>query len=187
MLEYNEITIRKYIIMDNEPYEVIDAHVFRMQQRKPQNKARLRNLISGRMVDTTFHQSDKVEEAEIEKKDIKYLYTTKGEWWFCEVNDPSKRFTLPEDLIGTSRKFIKQNSLVEALMFGERTIGIKIPMKVELKVTEAHPAVKGDTAKGGSKTVVLETGASINVPMFINEGDIIKINTETEEYSERSS
>jgi elongation factor P len=185
MLDYSEITVRKYIILEGEPYEVIDNHIFRMQQRKPQNKTKLRNLISGSMKEMTFHQAEKVEEAEIEKQSMKYLYTNKGEWWFCEENNPSKRFQLAETLLGTAGKFLKPNTVVEALMFGERAIGIKAPAKVELKVTEAPPAVKGDTAKGGNKLITLETGVKVTAPLFVSEGDVVRINTETGEYIER--
>jgi elongation factor P len=190
ILEYNEILTRKFIVIDGEPYEVIDAHIFRMQQRKPQNKTKLKNLISGSVKEMTFHASDKAEEADLEKKEVKFLFSNKGEWWFCEINDPSKRFKLEENLIGESRIFMKPNTLISVLTFDEgddepRIIGVKLPIKVDLKVTEAHPAVRGDTAKGGNKQVVLETGATINVPMFVNEGDVIRINTDTREYVER--
>ena len=185
MLDYSEITVRKYIILEGEPYEVIDNHIFRMQQRKPQNKTKLRNLISGSMKEVTFHQAEKVEEAEIEKANMKFLFSNKGEWWFCEEKDASKRFKLEETLLGTAGKFIKPNIIVEALMFGERVIGIKTPAKAELKVTEAPPATKGDTAKGGNKLITLETGAKVTAPLFVSEGDIVRINTETGEYIER--
>ncbi len=185
MLEYNEITVRKYIVIDGEPFEVIDNHIFRMQQRKPQNKTKLRSLISGRVMEMTFHASDKVEEAEIEKKEVKFLYANRGEWWFCAKDNPADRFKLEESLLGDGSKFLKANAMIDALVFDEKIIGVKLPIKVELKVIEAEPAVKGDTAKGGNKVVKLETGATLNVPMFVNEGDVLRINTETAEYVER--
>jgi elongation factor P len=185
MLEYNEIKERKYIIFDNEPYEVLSSHVFRKQMRKPVNATKLRNLISGRVVEHSFGASDKAEEAEIEYKNVKYLYENKGERWFCEESDPSKRFKLTDELLGVGVKFIKPNSVVEAKIFDEKIFGITLPIKVELKVTDAPPAVRGDTAKGGNKLVTLETGAAITAPMFVNEGDILRINTETGEYVER--
>jgi len=185
MLEYNEITQRKLIIVDGEPYEVIDSHVFRKQQRKPVNATKLRNMISGKVTERSFHVSDKVKEADIESKEIKYLYSNKGEFWFCDVKDASVRFSLTEDLIGSKVKFLKVNSEIDAMMFDGKIIGVKMPIKVDLKVTEAQPAVRGDTAKGGNKQVTLETGATINVPMFVKEGDVLRINTETEEYVDR--
>lgn len=185
MLEYNEITERKYIVMDGQPYEVLSSHVARTQQRKPTNQVKARNLITGKQADFTFRSSDKVNEAEIDEKEIKYLYFNKNEYWFCEASDPSKRFKLPEDVLGPKMKFLKTNSTISAILFSEQIIDVKIPVKVDLKVTDAPPAVKGDTAKGGNKQITLETGAVINGPLFINEGDVIRINTETGEYTER--
>jgi elongation factor P len=185
MLEYNEITVHKYIIYENDPFEVIDSHVFRKQQRKPVNAVKMRNMISGNIKEVSFHVSEKVEEAELSKRDIKYLYNNRGEIWFCEINDPSKRFKLSNEMVGDRIKFMKPNSLVKALIFNENIIGVEMPIKVDLKVTDAPPAVKGDTAKGGNKQITLETGAIINGPLFINPGDVIKINTETGEYVER--
>ncbi len=185
MLEYNEIKPRKYIVYEGDPFEVLSSHVFRKQQRKPVNATKLRNLLTGKVMEISFHQSEKVEEADIAKRQIKYLYENRGEFWFCEANDPSKRFPLPSDKVSEQIKFVKQNSLIDLLSFDDQILGIEIPIKVELKVTEAAPAVKGNTVQGGLKQVKMETGATINVPMFINEGDIIRINTETGEYVER--
>lgn len=191
MLEYNEITEHKYIVFENEPYEVLDSHVFRKQQRKPVNATKMRSMLTGRIVEHSFHVSDKAEEADISKKEVKFLYTNKGEFWFCEANDPSKRFELPEVMIGSASKFLKPNTIVDAMMFDDgksdegKIIGLKLPIKMDLKVTEAHPAVKGNTAQGGSKMVKLETGAEVQVPMFIKEGDVIRVNTDNGEYTDR--
>lgn len=185
MLEYNEVTLRKIILIDGEPYEVLDSHVFRKQQRKPVNQTKLRHLITGKVTEMAFHVSEKVEEAELSKMEVKFLYANRGEYWFCEPKDPSKRFQLMEDVLGPSMQFVKPNDILEAIIFNEKVIGVKVPIKVDLKVKEAAPAVKGNTVSGGSKMVVLETGATIQVPMFINEGDILRINTETGQYTER--
>jgi elongation factor P len=185
MLEYNDVTPGKVILYEGAPCEVLDSHVFRKQQRKPVNQTKLRNLITGKVVDTSFHHTDKIEEAEIKTREIKYLYANRGEFWFCEINDPSKRFTLKEEILGNDSKFLKANATLEAREFDDEVIGIKIPIKMELKVTEAAPAVRGNTVQGGSKLVTLETGATLQVPMFINEGDILRVNTQTGEYVER--
>jgi len=185
MLEYNEIKERKIILMNEEPYEVVTSHVFRKQQRKPVNATKLKNLITGKVMEYSFHQSEKAEEAELDSRKIKYMYENRGEMWFCEEKDPSKRFKLTHDEVGNDIKFVKQNSLVELVSFRDRIMGVKVPIKVELKVTEAPPAVKGNTATGGTKIVVLETGATVNAPLFVNEGDVLSINTETGEYVER--
>lgn len=189
MLEYNEIIPKKCVVMDGEPYEVLSSHVFRKQMRKPVNATKLRNMISGRVMEYSFGQSEKAEEAEIEEREIKYLYNNKGEFWFCEVNDPAKRFSLSVDAVGENARFIKENSTVAALTFihddESQLIGIRLPIKVNLLVKEAPPSIKGNTAQGGNKLVLLETGASVNVPLFINSGDVVRVNTETGEYVER--
>lgn len=185
MLDYSEITKGKYIVMDGQPYEVLDAHIFRKQQRKPVNATKLKNLITGKVAEISFHVSEKAEEADIDKKEVKFLYANRGEFWFCEVSEPSKRFSISDEIMEGKGKYLKQNVMVDLLMFGDKIIGVKVPVKVELKVTEAMPAVKGNTVQGGTKVVIVETGATVNVPMFIKEGEIIKINTDTGEYTER--
>ncbi len=187
MLDYSEITERKYIVFNEEPWEIITSHVFRKQQRKPVNAVKMKNLITGKVTEQSFHVSEKVEEAEIDKIEAKYLYANRGEFWFCDPTNPSDRFQISEAILGNRGKFIKPNTIIKVLKFGDITIGIDMPIKVELKVVEAHAAVKGNTAQGATKIVKLETGAEINVPMFIKEGEIIKVNTETGEYTERAS
>ena len=189
-LEYNEIREKKIIIYDGEPCEVIESHVARTQQRKPQNQVKLKTLISGKTINATFHVSESADEADIAKKPITFLYHNRGEYWFCDPEDKSKRFKLDETLIGNAVKFLKQNSNVEALVWEnedevEQTIKITLPIKINFVVKEAPPAVRGDTSKGGMKVITLENGATLNAPMFINEGDTISVNTETGEYAER--
>jgi elongation factor P len=186
MLEYNEITVGKFIIFDEEPWEVIDSHVFRKQQRKPVNATKLKNMITGRVTEYSFHQSEKAEEAEIENKDIQFIYESKGEYWFHEVGNPGKRFALTKDQVGNPGKFLKKDTVAKAMVFDEKIIGVKLPIKMELKVVEAPPGTKGNTAQGGSKQVKVETGAYVNTPLFINEGEVIRVNTETGEYVERA-
>lgn len=186
MLDYSEVTVHKYIIWEDEPWEVIDSHVFRKQQRKPVNATKLRNLITGRVTEISFHVNDKVEEAEIEKQEVKYLYNNRGEYWFCDAKDPAKRFKLDLALIGETRAmFLKPNTVVDAMLFNEKIIGLKMPIKMELKVVEAHEATRGNTAQGATKAVKLETGADIQVPMFIKEGDVVRVNTESGAYTDR--
>ncbi len=186
MLEYNEILPKKVILLDGEPYEVLDAHVFRKQQRKPVNQTKLRHLITGKVTEQAFHVSEKVAEADLSTKSVKYLYSNRGENWFCAENNPGDRFKLTDETLGSGRNFMKPNMIVEALVFNDEIIGVKLPIKMDLVVKEAPPAVKGNTAQGGSKQIVLETGATINAPLFINEGDVVRINTETGEYVERA-
>lgn len=185
VLSYNEITLKKIILHDGEPYLVVASHVFRKQQRKPVNITKLKGLKSGRALEITFHQNETVQEADLETKTVTYIYKKPGEFWFHNIGKPSERFSLTEDLVGNQGAFLKERSDIDVLVFDEEVIGIKFPIKVELKVKEAMEAVKGNTSSGAQKEVTLETGAKIMVPMFINEGDILCINTETSTYSER--
>ena len=189
-LEYSAIREKKIIIHDDEPCEVVESHVARTQQRKPQNQVKLRSLISGKVFPATYHVSDSADEADIEKRDVTFLYANKGEYWFCDPSDKSNRFKLDEALMGNAAKFLKQNNNVTALVWTndddeEKIIKISLPIKMEFKVKEAPPAVRGDTSKGGNKVITLENGTTLNAPMFINEGDTIRVNTETGEYVER--
>lgn len=185
ILAYNEVTQRKFIIYENEPFEVLSAWVFRKQQRKPVNQTKLRSLINGRVLEITFHQNDKVEEAEVESRQVKFLFTNKGENWFCDPENPKDRFQLSDDLVGDVLKWTKPNTILEGKVFDDEVIGVKTPIKIVLKVTECAPAVRGDTSGNALKTVTVETGTKVNVPMFINEGDLIEINTEEGIYTNR--
>ncbi|MFH1551551.1 MAG: elongation factor P [bacterium] len=185
MLNYNELKPGAYIVLDGQPYVVMEYHFIRMQQRKPNAQTKIKNIITGKTIEKTFQQTDKLEEAEIETRPIKYLYNHRGEFWFCTEKNPSDRFKLDESLIGDYFDLLKPNSLIDIIEFKNQKIGIKMPVKIDLRVVEAPPAVKGNTAQGGTKQVKLETGLSVNVPLFINEGDIIRVNTETKQYTER--
>ena len=192
ILSYSEITEKKIIIWNEEPFEVLESHVARTQQRKPQNQVKMRSLINGRAVNETFRSSDTASEADLEKREVKFLYTNKGEFWFADPSDPSNRFKLDEKILGSNVKFLKPNENVTALVWTdeddeEKIISINLPIKMTYVVKEAPPAIKGDTRTGGNKVVTLENGATINAPLFIAEGDKIIVNTETGEYVERAS
>ncbi len=187
ILAYNEILPKTVIVMNDEPFLVLSAHVFRKQMRKPVNQTKIKSLKTGRVIEQTFHQNENAAEADLEKKMIEFIYENRGVYWFCEAGKPQNRFELSETVVGDAIQFIKPKSEVEALVFDEEIIGVKVPIKVELTVKTADPAIKGNTVQGGSKEVILETGAKLQVPMFINEGDVLRINTETGEYVERVS
>ncbi len=186
-LSYNELKPGTYIVLDGKPYIVLEFNFLRMQMRKPAVQTKIKDLTNGKVISRSFHPQDSIEEADVSRKKVKFLYTNKGEFWFCEENNPSARFQLPQEIIGDSAEFMKPNTLVDALAFGEDIINIDLPIKIDLKVVEAPPSFKGDTASGGSKQVKLETGATINVPFFINEGDVVRVNTKDRVYAERVS
>jgi len=185
VLSYNEILKGSVINYNNEPYEVLSAHIFRMQQRKPVNQTKLRQLVGGKVVEISFHQNETVTEADIGTMQANYLYTARGESWFAEEGNAKNRFSFSEEVVHDKVQWLTPNSTVEVLTYEEKPMTISIPIKVELEVKNAPPAVKGNTVSGGTKLAELSTGAKVNVPLFINPGDIIRINTDTGEYTER--
>ena len=189
-LEYNEIKPRKHIIFNNEPYEILESHVARTQQRKPQNQVKMRNMLNGKVIPGTFYSSDTAEEADISKREALFLYANRGEYFFCDPNDKSNRFTIDANVIGDQSKFLKANTVVDLKIFEyedeEKIIGVTLPIKIVFEVKEAPPAIKGNTASGGGKLVTLETGAQVTTPFFIEAGEKVVVNTETGEYVERA-
>ncbi len=185
MLAYNDVKPGVAVLVDGEPYLCTWNNIMKKQQRRPVNQTKLRHLIKGNSIEYSFQQSDKLEEAEIETRPAVFIYERGGEWFFHDAEDKSKRFTVTDQAIGDSGKFLKGNTPVDTLWFNDALFRVKLPIKVELKVIEAPPNTRGNTAQGGDKVVTLETGATLTVPMFIKEGDVIRINTETGEYVER--
>ena len=184
-LSYNEILPKCIITYTNEPYEVLSSHIFRMQMRKPVNQTRLRHLVSGKVVEISFHQNESASEADIGKMAAKYLYTNKGESWFAEEGNAKNRFAFPDNAVRDKVQWLNPNSTVEVLTYENTPMTIKIPIKVDVEVKDAPPAVKGNTVSGGTKLVELSTGAKVDVPLFINTGDVVRINTDTGLYTER--
>src|SRR3989344_3908902 len=122
-----------------------------MQQRRPTVQVNMRNLINGKVLERNFAQSDVFEEADVQKQRVKYLYGHRGQHWFANESEPSKRFELSQDLLGDSTKFLKANTTLEAVSFEGKIITVELPIKMDFKVIEAPPAIKGNTAQGGVK------------------------------------
>jgi elongation factor P len=184
-VEYNQVLAKKTVEMNGDPFLVLSSDIAKKDRQKASNTVRMKNLRTGQVIEKTLHQSDVLQDAFITKREVKFLYENRGEFWFCEPNNPKERFNLPADVVGDLGKYVTENSLVDAIEYDEKIMSINTPIKVELKVKEAPEAVKGNTSSGATKEVVLETGMTVHAPMFINTGDVISINTETGQYSER--
>lgn len=182
---YNDVTPKRTIVIDDDPYVVLSSNFSKKDRQKASNTVRVKNLRTGSVIERTLHQSDAFEEADIEKREVKYLYNNRGEFWFCAPENPRERFSLPDAVVGELGNYVPDNTIVEAYYFNEAIMNVLIPIKVELKVTEASEAVKGNTSSGATKAVTVETGFSLQVPQFINKGDVISINTDSGWYSER--
>ena len=147
-------------------------------------RTKLRNVITGGVVDRTFSPTDKYPPAVIERKDMQYLYNDGDLYYFMDM-ESYEQLPVNADLLGDNFKFVKENMSCRISSYKGTVFAVEPPMFVELEVTKADPGVKGDTATNALKPVTLEAGAEIRVPMFINEGDVIKIDTRTSEYLER--
>ena len=185
MLSHTDLKKGVRFILNEEPYEVIISSFVFKGRGGSVVQTKIKNLITGNTLSKTFHPGDRFEEVEIEKISVKFLYSHRNRFFFCREKDPSIRFDLPKEIIGESYIFLKPNEIVEGIQSQGKIINISLPIKVQLKVKEAPPGVKGDRAQGGNKTVVLETGAELNVPLFIKTGDVVEINTEKGEYVRR--
>lgn len=185
MLSYNDLRKGVLFVLDGDPYEVMESNFLRMQQRKAVVQTKIRNLITGKILDRNWQASDNFEEADVERKQAMFIYAHRGDYWFQDPSNLKERFSLSAEAIGESAQFLKPNTQVTTLTFNGKIIKIQMPIKMEFEVTEAPPSIKGNTAQGGTKVVTIEGGASVSAPLFINQGDIIRINTETGEYVER--
>jgi len=186
MLTHTDLHPGIQFIFEGQPWEVLEASMMKTAQRRPVIQSKIKNLIDGRVQEKNFQQGDVFDEADLEKRDIKFLYQTKGQYFFCEPKDPSKRFSFTEAQIGNQAKFLRPNEIVIGIVFEEKIITFKLPIKVQLKVKETAPGLKGDRAQAGTKEATLESGAVIQVPLFIEEGDVIEVNTEDGKYVKRA-
>ncbi|HLD28552.1 MAG TPA: elongation factor P [Patescibacteria group bacterium] len=182
----NDIKKGLNIIYKNDPYLVVEANFVRMQACKPTMQTKLKNILTGKMIENNFHPGDKVEEANLERKKVDYLYNDGDNFYFMTQND-FEQFQLKEETLGNQAKYMKDGDKVDVLYFNGIPVSISLPPKVELKVISAPEGVRGNTAQGrATKPAELETGITIQVPLFVKDGDVIRINTETGDYMERA-
>ena len=185
MLSLNEIKLGKVLQINNEPFIVVKAEHHKMGRGGAVLKTKLKSLLSGNVVERTWQGNDKADEAEVEKKAANFLYKDETFAYFMDNTD-FEQFSLPLDQLGDQDKFLKEDTPVDVLYFQNKAMSIKLPIKMTFKVTSAPPGVRGNSAGNVMKTVEIETGASLPVPMFINNGDIIRVNTESGDYVERA-
>jgi len=171
--------------IDFQLYAVVGLNFVNPGKGSAFYKMKIKSLRTGNVIERTYKSGEQFEEVELEKSNVKYLYGHRDKYFFSEENNPSARFELEKDVLGDAVDFMKSNQIVEAVRHEGKVISVSLPIKVVLKVTEAPPGVKGDRAQAGTKMVTLETGAQINVPLFVEQGDVIEINTETREYVKR--
>jgi elongation factor P len=184
-MEFSDLKSKGVIVLyQGHPHEVIWSQFVRMQQRKPVMQTKLRNLVTGKVLDYSFKSGEKIEGADTSKQKAQYLYADDLGAHFMN-NESYETVAVPRSISEDKIGYLKEGTEVILMYFEENPISIELPVKVDLKVMETPPGIKGDTSSGGSKPAELETGLIVNVPLFINNSDVIRVNTETGEYTER--
>src|SRR3989344_9698890 len=165
------------VLYNDLPHEVMWSQFMRMQQRKPVMQTKMRNLVTGRVVEYSFKAGETIQEAEVNKQKAQYLYADTSGAHFMNT-ETFETIDIPKDLSEDKVGYLKEGEEVMLRYFDEKPISIELPVKVELKVKDTPPGLRGDTSSGGNKPATLETGLVVNVQLFVKEGDVIRINTE---------
>ncbi|UCC66753.1 MAG: elongation factor P [Deltaproteobacteria bacterium] len=172
------------IELEGEPYVIVDFLHVKPGKGGAFIRTKLKSLATGNVIDRTFRSGERIETPALEERKMQYLYREGDKYHFMD-NETFEEFTLTQDQLGENRNFLPENGELQILFHCGQPIGVELPIFVELKIVQTEPGVRGDTATGGSKPAILETGAVIQVPLFLNEGDVIKVDTRTGEYIER--
>ena len=181
----NEFRSGLKLMIDGDPYTIVENEFVKPGKGQAFNRARVRNLKTGRTVEKTWKSGESVEAADVMDRDMEYLYSD-GEFWHFMVTDGSyEQFAAPESAMVDAQKWLKGNEICLVTLWNEAPLTVTPPNFVELQITETDPGVKGDTASGGTKPATLETGAVIKVPLYMDENEIVKIDTRNGEYVSR--
>jgi len=183
---YESSNLRKglKVEIDGEPYVITQFQFVKPGKGQALYKCRLKNMVTGTQFDQTFRSGDKFNEPNLEEHEMEYLYYDGNAYCFMNTSTYAQEF-LSEDQVSEAKDFLKENTVCDVLLFESTPIGITLPNFVELKITESEPWAKGDTAAGSTKPATLETGYVVQVPPFVNEGEVIRVDTRTGEYVER--
>ncbi|MDP6704414.1 MAG: elongation factor P [archaeon] len=185
MLSHNDIKRGVQILFQGDPCEVMDSSFTYKGRGSSTVQAKIKNLKTGAVITHTFHAGDAVEEAVLERLRAIFIYSHRDTYTFAKADNRKERFELSQEQVGDKGKYLRSNENVEAVLYEGAIINIVLPVKVQIQVKEAPPGIKGDRAQGGTKSVVLETGASLDVPLFVESGDTVEVNTESGEYVRR--
>lgn len=184
-LDINDLKRGLLVAIDGSPHIVLSAKHSHMGRGGAVVQTKIKNLRTGKVFERSMKSSDDIHEARIEKLRAIFIYERNKEYWFHEAGNPSNRFSLREDVIGEQASFLKANMEIKAFLFNKEVINVELPIKADYEVMDAPPSIKGNTSQGGNKMVTIKGGFKVTVPLFIETGDIIRVNTETGEYSER--
>lgn len=183
-MDLNDVKLGAIVLMNNEPMQVIWSNRMRTAQRKPVMQAKLKNVITGKVLEYSFKFGEKVVEADVTRENANFLYSDDDGTHFMN-NDTYETVDLPKDATEEQEPFLIEGTKVMVLRFNGKPVSIELPVKVELKVIESPPSVTGNSGGSITKPVKVETGLMVNAPMFIKEGEVIRVDTRTGEYVER--
>ncbi len=186
MIETGDLRKGSTIEVDGALYQVIEVEHLKIGRGSAQVRMKLRDLRAGHIVDKSVQAGSRFARARVERQPAQYLYAEGNLHYFMNT-DTYDQFPLGKDHLGGALNYLRENATCNLLMFGDEPVGVELPAAVELAVTQTDPWVRGDTAQGGTKPAQLETGISVNVPLFVNAGDVLKIDTRTGEYLERAN
>lgn len=185
MISVNDFRTGLTIELDNDVWQVMEFQHVKPGKGAAFVRSKLRNLRNGNIQERTFRAGEKVPRAMVETREMQYLYESGGEYTFMD-NETYEQITLPKERLEYELNFLQENMNIQIMVYNGETIGIQLPNTVELEVVETEPGIKGDTATGGSKSAKLSTGFTVQVPLFINEGDRLIIDTRSGEYVSRA-
>ena len=185
MIETGELRKGSTIEIDGTLYQVIEVEHVKIGRGSAQVRMKLRDVRGGHIIDKSVQAGSRFTRARVERQPAQYLYSEDDLHYFMNT-DTYDQFPLNKDHLGDALDYLKENATCNLLMYGDEAVGIELPAAVELAVTQTDPGVRGDTAQGGTKPATLETGITVNVPLFINTGDVLKVDTRTGQYLERA-
>ena len=181
----NEFKSGLKILLDNDPYSIVENEMVKPGKGQAFNRVKVRNLKTGRTIERTFKSGDSVDAADVVDTDMQYLYAD-GDFWHFMVPENFEQYAAGKEAVGEGAQWLKEGITCIVTLWNGVPLVVTPPPHIELKVVETDPGVRGDTATGGQKPAKLETGAVVRVPLFINEGEVLKIDTRTGEYISRA-
>ena len=185
MYDTNQFRKGLKVELDNEPFAIIDFQHVKPGKGNAFTRTKLKSFLTGNMIERTFRSGEKLAVPDFMEKEMEYLYCDGEDFAFMDQST-YEQITVPQKVMADNALFLQENILVRVLIYKEKVIGVEMPNFVVLEITQTDPGVKGDTAQGGSKPATLSTGGVVQVPLFINEGEKIKVDTRTREYVERA-
>ncbi len=186
MISTGELKKGATIELDGKLFSIMDYNHIKMGRGSAQVRIKFRDVRSGAITEQTFQAGTKFQRARVERREMQYLYSDDQFYYFMNTEN-YEQIPVAAEKVGDANKYLKENDTCEVVLFGDEVIGIELPISVELTITQTDPGFKGDTATGGTKPATLETGLVVQVPLFLEEGARIKVNTDSGTYIERVS